>query len=857
MNPPSLLSPSGPHPSSEEENQLLAMNSMDASRQKMPIPQHLHEQQKQSEEGLSRVATGDDQAPPEMPPKDNVYLNEAVEQSEATGLDPRMAGLLGGVASMLRTSGWQSQPLSYGQRLGYALPAGMDAYYQQSSANAESAEALRKQEEHEQTLAATQVQEETFFIALNSARKPNGQKLHQREREQLRGLFRTNPEKAYELLEKLTGKKEKKVKSVSDAQITDSKSPNFGKMGRKITYDNGDSDWQKETDGSYTLAGSVSEVEKEASKDKRFQAKHQLEQNKFGHTTEQDALHNELKERVFQRDTKESEEAHILRVKKFHEDLKQNGIRNGYTLQQIENQVLQFQESMKQKGFHFTQEMDLKRELFNFRKDSWKTDYEYQIGKDNKNHEQRLAEFSHKIIQDGIRNGFTERQIQNDVEQFKESIGFQKQKYETTQELKERIFDQQVETDIRDFNERIKQFSVSQTFKESEAGRQQENFDRGHQQGIVEHLALIKQRGIQNGHADEKIALAQKKFLESQRQFEGSMNFKQMVQDSNEEYRAVKIAQDLRDFTYQKGRDEKGDIRKDKEWERELEKERQRLIQQEVGNARWEKDYDLRKLKIESSIKNQELKLATEGNQAPRTLTGEAAKDWASDPENNFPVNLENQKGTPVIRINKHGQFESINYIDGSKYTEKQHASISRIQEKWVSNTNYKGAAKITRLAKSLKALADEGTGVAEFAMVYKFMKSLDETSTVLASEFRGASNAGLSAIRALMRWGDQKMKGTMLDSTQQRHIVEAVRKVAYQRLNSINEERLAAIKVGQGQNISQEDLEAVMPNPLQDYFNNNPLTEEERERYDGIISGDVSKETRKNKTSASIAAGL
>ena len=47
------------------------------------------------------------------------------------------------------------------------------------------------------------------------------------------------------------------------------------------------------------------------------------------------------------------------------------------------------------------------------------------------------------------------------------------------------------------------------------------------------------------------------------------------------------------------------------------------------------------------------------------------------------------------------------------------------------------------------------------------------------------------------------------------------------------------------------------MPNPLQDYFNNNPLTTEERERYDGIISGDVSKETRKNKTSASIAAGL
>lgn len=851
-NTPSLLSPSGPHPSieNEEEERLVAMNSMDASRNKTPIPKHLYAQQQQSPEGMGRVDTG------QAPPADNVYLNEAVEQSEASGSDPRWAGLLGGVSSMLRTSGWQSQPLSWAQRLGYAIPAGMEAQYAQTTANAQEQEALRAQAEADQTARALAEQERTFFIALNSAKKQNGQKLHQRERDELIGLFRTNPEEAYKLLATLTGKAEKKVKSVSDALITDSKSPNFGKMGRKITYTDGTSEWQKEDDDTYTLAGSVSGIEKEANIQARFQATHGLDVNKFGHTKEQAKLHNELKNRIFQREANESARDHELRVKKFHEDIKQNGIRNGFTLQQIENQVLQFQESMKQKGFHFEQEIDLKRELFNFRKESWLKDYKYQEGKDTKNHEQRLAEFSHKIIQDGIRNGFTERQIQNDVEQFKESLNFNKQKFETTQELKERIFDQQVETDTRDFNRRVVEFSTSQEFKEDEAERHQENFDRKHKQGIIEHLALIKQRGIQNNHAETKIAQAQQKFLESQRQFDRTLNHKQLVQESNEQYRAVKIAQDLRDYKYKVMRDEKGDLRKEKEWKFDLEKERNRLMQEARGNIRDDKEWELKKKKLEGDIKYQELKMATEGTQAPRTLTGDAAKEWVQEQGDDFPIPMDTQKGTPVIRLDKHGQFAEISYIDSTKYTKDQHSTISRMQEKWVTNPEYKGAAKIARLARSLSALADEQTGVAEFAMVYKFMKSLDETSTVLASEFRGASNAGLSAIRALMRWGDQKMKGTMLDEKQQKHIVEAVRKIAYQRLGALNKQRKTSIEVGVGQNILKEDMEKILANPLQDYFDTFELTDDEKARYDGLDSGSISDATKKSSTSAAIAAG-
>jgi hypothetical protein len=134
-----------------------------------------------------------------------------------------------------------------------------------------------------------------------------------------------------------------------------------------------------------------------------------------------------------------------------------------------------------------------------------------------------------------------------------------------------------------------------------------------------------------------------------------------------------------------------------------------------------------------------------------------------------------------------------------------------------------RGARKMARLARSLKALADNKTGVSEFAMVYKFMKSLDETSTVLASEFRNAREAGLSAFDSLELWGDKQFTGKQLDDDQKFEIIEAVRTVAYQRLSQINELRQGMIDRLMIQKISREDAENMVPNALQNYFNDYP----------------------------------
>ena len=57
------------------------------------------------------------------------------EEQEESGFDPmRMAALQAG-ASLLRHSGPRYTPMSFGQAIGHAIPAGIQGYYQQDALN--------------------------------------------------------------------------------------------------------------------------------------------------------------------------------------------------------------------------------------------------------------------------------------------------------------------------------------------------------------------------------------------------------------------------------------------------------------------------------------------------------------------------------------------------------------------------------------------------------------------------------------------------------------------------------------------------------------------------------------------------
>ena len=746
---------------------------------------------------------------------------EPLDQFPAYG-----AGLLAAGASMMRQSGWRDVPITQDEMIGHAIPAGMEAYYNQKIMNqqedADIAKAQNEQRTAEDEAGDELENEQAFLLALNTSQLR--MKLPNKEWRELKayllGLYKHKPEKAYEILKEISMPKEKEKTSVLKPVLRPDGSMEYAYItpGEEPEY-------------TGLKTGGVSEVDKEAESLRRFEATHGLKVDTLGFNQEQAVQNQQNWVKSFEQKGDESEANRNERIRMNDHKILQDGVRNKYTVQQIENQVEQYREMAKRRGIEFDASLDLKKAILNFRKASWKKDYDYKEKIDGKTHEQRIKEFEHKIAQDGINNDFTTERIANDIKEFSESMDLKKKHFTKTHELKEQIFGWQVDDSIKKFKEQKSQFNQKLTADEyrfgethkhrmSESTRKQGNANRNYKQGLVEHLALIQQRGKQNGYAEEKIAQAQKRFLQSQDEFASGDQFRRMQHDATVENRSAVLAQKLVEYEYKISRDDKGDLRKDTEWKQELLEYQNKLVQQELSATHWDKNFQLKKDIFAADVAHKKLKLATEGRQAPQTLTGDAAREWAAD---NPDFELPKQTGMPVLRINKHGEFDSLDWIKDVKYTDSQMSSMARVQEKWMDSPEIRGGRKMVRLARSLRALADNKTGVSEFAMVYKFMKSLDETSTVLASEFRNAREAGLSAFDALELWGDKQFTGKQLDETQKFEIVEAVRTVAYQRMNDINDMRTSMIARLVEEGIRKEDAEKMVPNALQGYFDDYP----------------------------------
>ena len=86
---------------------------------------------------------------------------EPLDQFPAYG-----AGLLAAGASMMRQSGWRDTPITRDEMIGSAIPAGMEAYYNQKIMNREEDQALYERQQAEQTaLDAKQKVEDDAVLA--------------------------------------------------------------------------------------------------------------------------------------------------------------------------------------------------------------------------------------------------------------------------------------------------------------------------------------------------------------------------------------------------------------------------------------------------------------------------------------------------------------------------------------------------------------------------------------------------------------------------------------------------------------------------------------------------------------------
>ena len=192
-----------------------------------------------------------------------------------------------------------------------------------------------------------------------------------------------------------------------------------------------------------------------------------------------------------------------------------------------------------------------------------------------------------------------------------------------------------------------------------------------------------------------------------------------------------------------------------------------------------------------------------------------------------------------MIKFAQHGNFGGkVDYLQQGKYGKDQLDYITAAQKDWMTNVDTKAANKLGRLLVSLENLSADDTGVSEFAMIYKFMKSLDETSTVLASEFRNASGAGRSALDNLMQWGDRQFTGTQLRPEQKQDILKAVTSVAHAHLTDTMLQNLdSVLKLSKQHGIEDKDMRGFLPNALGDYFKKYPSR---RGRNTGGSSGNM-----------------
>ena len=143
---------------------------------------------------------------------------EREEEKEESGFDPmRMAALQAG-ASLLRHSGPRYTPMSFGQAIGHAIPAGIQGYYQQDALNQQEQQAMleRQQAEQEaleakQSVEAEANQKQALRINFQAALK--NQNLNHADQTWFMSIYDTDPKLAHEKLEERITKEEKEGES--------------------------------------------------------------------------------------------------------------------------------------------------------------------------------------------------------------------------------------------------------------------------------------------------------------------------------------------------------------------------------------------------------------------------------------------------------------------------------------------------------------------------------------------------------------------------------------------------------------------------------------------------------------------
>jgi hypothetical protein len=204
------------------------------------------------------------------PPKseEGLLALKKQQEEEEVGFDPLRAAALSAGASLLRNSGWRRNPMTLGEQIGHAIPAGMEAYYNQDALNQNEQQALYERQQAEQAALDTkQLAEEKADVEKDRATEFRAMLIESGLSRELKRfymeMYADDPTKTFVALEKkLTEKKASEEKF----RVLDPEDPADAKLLKRFKKDRL---WQinSKTDKITEVSGTVETAdEKKASR---------------------------------------------------------------------------------------------------------------------------------------------------------------------------------------------------------------------------------------------------------------------------------------------------------------------------------------------------------------------------------------------------------------------------------------------------------------------------------------------------------------------------------------------------------------------------------------------------------------
>ena len=751
--------------------------------------------------------------------KEEIKKQEEEEEEERSYPSPIAMGLLGAGASMLRQSGWRDTPITLGEQIGHAIPHGIRGYYQQDMLNQQEQAAVAQAQKVQEEEEDERKQRSNFIKYMKDSGIP------ERKFELFLLKYDQSPENALQAIDAWHEEQKKMTPEQEDAAF---------KAMLEFSADQLSLDelqaFQQMTPAMFPkrleeLRGFLKKKLGLLWREKDFQAEHEFEKQKEEtrkgeHAQEQEQIlkeftlkeyktHEEIKLAAKDFALRESGQNIKFQLEERNVDLQ--GKKVDIDVAQLKQDNDQFMLKLEQQGKF--KESDLERQ------DRHLAIQEQALEHKIKNEDARLVLDQTKHTDNfGLEEEKLTKTFALEEEKLllsKEKFGWSKEKFDEEHGFAKEKF-------------------------EKEHGFTVKKFEQTHQIAVQRTAAEILKWGQENNIDQERIKIKLQELHQKNEHHLGDMDFKNMVHHATVQNKAKDLAFRVVQFENLKDQ-QKVDYSKWQAGHDQTLKEHVAWVENEARKANaGEKNLKLKEKKVADAreffyaeLEFEKAKIREQKMLQPKKLVGQDALNWAE--ENNPEVFniIKDKKNHQVIHLDKYGNYDKVSEIPSGLLSKTQMDQVYKIQKDYTQIPAIKDANKIASLLVSLKNLAAQrkvtdptkSSGVAEFAMIYKFMKSLDETSTVLASEFRNASHAGRSFFANVGVAFQKQWDGVQLGESQKTEILNSVKAVAYAKLTEVvtpqyASKLLAMNKLG---GLPEEEAKGFLVNPLYDYFERFP----------------------------------